>query len=135
MNRQERTSAPLNSTGAGGAYKLGALSAEEKSELIAWLAHVHTNADPNGVLPVPQCYRHVLAWQQMYGSNIVDERNDDVKPWNMSQQMADYWADVWYASRVSMLMTVMREKAMQEATSDVPNGMLFGKKDNSTGRA
>jgi hypothetical protein len=116
------SSSRLNSVRA--THRMAPLSASDKDELATWFASLASNEDPDKVMPVPECYKPVAAWLQMYGNDIVNEQNEDMKPWNMPEPLVEYWADVWYANRVGMLRAFQQQKAVDG--HGVPRTPLFG---------
>lgn len=111
MVERRSSSSGVVDSAIGRPHMMG-LTDAEKEELATWFASLSNHA-PDAVLPVPECYKAVIAWSQMYGSDIVDERNEDLKPWRMPQHLVDFWSDVWYASRVGALRA-MREQENAE---------------------
>jgi hypothetical protein len=113
---------------------MGPLSDADKEELATWFASMATNTDPDKVLPVPDCYKPVAAWLQMFSNDIVNESNTDVKPWSIPQALIEYWADVWYANRVGMLRAFQQKRNEQDEEHTLPSGALFGIHSDPTKR-
>jgi hypothetical protein len=113
---------------------MGPLSVGDKEELATWFALTATNTDPDKVLPVPNCYKPIAAWLQMHGSEMLNEGDTDLKPWNMPQALIEYWADVWYANRVGMLRALQQQKDEHTEAPNTPSGALFGIHSDPTKR-
>jgi hypothetical protein len=129
-------SKPLNSIRVE--RRMASLSAADKEELATWFTSMATNTDPNNVMPIPDCYKPVAAWLQMYSNDIINEQDTDMKPWNMPSEIVEYWADVWYANRVGMLRAFQEQKANHDEAHGLPSGALFGihsDPNKRTGRA
>lgn len=122
---------------------VGKMTPEQIEQLTEWFESLATN-DPDRVLPPPEFYAPTIAYLQMHSMDIISKRDTDMRPWNMSAPLVEYYADVWYAQRRGVLRAAKaeRDKVLREAANqgssheDAPpqlpqGGYLFGSKPTS----
>lgn len=116
------TSRPLNAIGPE-PYRFGKLTPEQIEELADWFFSMHSNTDPAKVLPVPDFYRPVIAYMQL---QAMDVELGDMAPWTLPHTIVDYYADLWYANRVSALRLIAASSGADALKGTHGSGPLFG---------
>jgi len=84
------------------------LTREDIEEFAAWFEHLVANTNPDDMCMPPEKYRSTAAWLQLFGMGALDA-DSDVKPWNMPQDIADFYAGVWYANRLAALRVAQKQ--------------------------
>lgn len=84
------------------------MTPQEIEELTDWLLHIATCTDPLLLRMPPDVYKPVAAWLQMSGAGLVD-CDSDMKPWNMPQDLVDFYCDVWFAAKLATMRAARRE--------------------------
>ncbi len=102
------------------------LNREAVEQLAAWFEHIASNTNPDDMCMPPDEYRSTAAWLQLHGIEAVDSESD-IMPWNMPDDVADFYSKVWYASRLAALRVAQRESTRKiNIDHREGKGPLFG---------